>query len=317
MINFSFSNVFFSILSGIGAYIVYAGIAGRRKKGGAARLEAGLPSPVWSWTGGGSGEPNLVISDMPLPLVQRALAQPLADVGARLSRVERGDIEDRLRRSGWRYTSLGDYYASKVLGAVVLFVVAVIPCILFKLPLLGTVVVAAGSGLLGLFNPDLEIHRAIERRRKALFREMAWTLDRLAIVLESGMGFDTAITDLIWVSKGRGGLFMALLRDLGNTLLTGETNVTDIVEKLERSVPHLAEVDEFFQLVRTNLEKAQPIAGPLKILGDYMRDELNNNIEERRQKAEMTVVAITAGPVILGLLIAAVGPAMLGFFRVF
>lgn len=304
---FNFSNIFFSILAAIGAYIIFAGVSGRRK-GSAVRLKAGL---------GESGEPDLIISDMPLPLAQRALAQPLADIGARLSRAERGDIEDRLRRSGWRYTSLGDYYASKVLGMVVLFVVAVIPCILFKLPLLLTVFIAAGSGLLGLFNPDMEIRRAIERRRKALFREMAWTLDRLAIVLETGMGFDTAITDLIWVSKGRGGLFMALLRDLGNALFTGETNVTDIVEKLKRSVPHLAEVDEFFQLVRTNLEKAQPIAGPLKILGDYMRDELNNNVEERRQKAEMTVVAITAGPVILGLLIATAGPAMLGFFRVF
>ncbi len=299
----SFSNLFFSLIGALGFYVLLSSFW---KRGPSGRLASGLGQPH---------QPDLVLTDMPLPLGQRALAQPLADLGARVSRGDPNDIEDRLRRSGWRYTSTGDYYGSKVMSAIVLFVVAAVIAIVLRLPVPLTVLIAVGAGAVGLFSPDQEIGKATERRRKALFREMAWTLDRLAVVMETGLGLDTALKDLIWISKGRGGLFMALLRDLVNALFTRETNVQAVLERLRATAPRMPELDTFLQLVKVHLEQTQPIAHQLKALATHMRDELTNDIETRRQAAEMRIVFLTSGVIVPAMLIVIGGPAVLGFLR--
>ena len=289
----------FSLIFGIGFYWFISAIF---SKG---------PSQVL--TEPGATDPKAGLSDLPnIPLIQRAFA-PLSDAGRVLSRQDPAKIEDQLRRSGWRYRSVGDYYGSKMIGTVMLFAIAAVGCIFLGAPIWLTILIAIAAGLLGVVNPDQEIKSAIEKRKKAIFREMAWTLDRMAVVLETGLGFESTVQDIIWVSKGRGGLFMAILRDLTNSLYSGETKIDVIIERLRASVPSLGELDTFMQLVRTNLEKGQSIAPQLRELGEAMRDELTNEIETRRQAAELTLILITVGIIIPITMVIVAAPTILQF----
>jgi hypothetical protein len=141
-------------------------------------------------------------------------------------------------------------------------------------------------------------------------------LDRLAIMMESGSALTTGVNDLLDIAKGRGGLFMAVLRQIANDLKGGSRNPKQIVEYVRGVMPELPELDTFLQLMRINLEEGQPIAIQLRTLARSMRDELTNNIERRRQTAELRIVIVTSVVVVPVLLVIVGGPTLLTLTRV-
>ncbi len=300
-----FANVVFALVAGLGAYLFVTGIVNAlsRKQKVVAALDESQP------------EAEIVLSDSVFGL-GKPLGQPAARLGQRIFRDDPETVESKLRRSGWRYKSVLDFYGSKILNAVVLFVVVVIAGVIMRFPLPFLVLTAAAGGVFGLFNADIEVERAIQARRKALFREMAWTLDRLAIMMESGSALTTGVKDLLDISKGRGGLFMAVLRQIANDLKGGSRNPRQIVEYVRGVMPELPELDTFLQLMRLNLDEGQPIALQLRTLARAMRDELTNQIERRRQSAEMRIVIITSAVVVPVLLVIVGGPTLLTLMRV-
>lgn len=308
-------HVFFGLLVAIGLWMLVSGFAGLfHSTASQERMASFL---------GEKGNRQLIISDLP-PLAQRLLAQPLVDLGYFLFRnQDQTSLENRLRRSGWRYKSVGDYYGSKIATAVGFFALGAICAVLLGLPPLLIPCVAAGVGVLGLYKPDETLKNVTNERRDALYREMAWTLDRLATVMKTGEALESTLTritdeNLTWVAGGSGGLFIALLRDIAAGMSARRHDIQDMLADLRSRLPdNTPELDEFLLAVQVNIEKRQPIVDQLRALGRIMRDQLNNRIDDVAQKSELKVVAITSGVVVPSLLVVVGGAAIVGFMGTF
>lgn len=306
-----FINIFCAVLFGLAVFLFLNSWLGRWSGKSKSR-----PGAVTALEGDSGADESVVIRDAPFGLGRTGLARPAARLGARLPfRDDPITVESKLRRSGWRYNSVTEYYGSKVLNAIFLFVLAVVVTTLLQLPVFVIVAASLAFGLLGLFNADLELNKAIEQRRKAIFREMAWTLDRLAVLMETGSAVTTGLNDLVYMAKGRGGLFTAILREIANDLQNNENPIV-IVDKIRAAAPEIAELDTFLQLLRVNLQ-GQPIVPQVKALAASMRDELTNDIENRRQAAEMRVVIISSAVVMPAMLIVIGGPVFLSVTSLF
>ena len=263
------------------------------------------------------------VSDLP-DFLQTVLGQILLGFGHRLIRAQSAAaVEDRLRRSGWRYTSLGDYYASKIANALLYFFIGVF----FGNTLFGALTGAIAGvvfAFLGYLRPDEKIAEVTKERREGLKREMAWTLDRLATVMQTGDALGPSLSRLTdrnydWVAGGGGGLFVAVMRDISAGLSQNRSDIGQLVDEIRGTLPpDLPEVDEFLLLVRANLEKRQPVVEQLRVLSATMRDELNNKIEELAQKSELKIVMVTSGiivPMLLVIVGGAILPMVLGMLR--
>ncbi|MCC7362694.1 MAG: type II secretion system F family protein [Anaerolineales bacterium] len=302
-------HVFFGLLAALGIWLLLHGI----------RRAFQPPTSPLVTGGGHSNEPSDPVSALPR-FAQRRWSQPVSALGQRLlGQRDAAQLEDRLRRSGWRYGSVGDYYGSKIATAVTFFVAGAMCGLLLGLSASVITVIAGAVGLWGLFLPDLELRATVRERREALYREMAWTLDRVALVMRTGEALEPALQrvageSFAWLSGGSGGLFTALLRDIAAGLATQRHDVAELLSELRRTLPEdMPELDEFLQAVQINLEKRQPIVDQLRALARTMRDRLNNRIEETTQKAELKVVALTSGVIVPALLVVVLGAAILGF----
>jgi tight adherence protein C len=309
-------NIFLALLASVGVWLLLSGLTGSLFQRGEStqRMEPLL---------GRKADRQLIVSDLP-PLAQRLLAQLLTDLGASAFRkADQAGIEDRLRRAGWPYVSVGDYHGSKVLWGVLLLILGVVVSVFLNLPTLLIALLAAGLGFGGLYLPDIKIRRLTEERRQALFREMAWTIDRMATVMKTGEAFESSLNrltgnELAWVAGGSGGLFIALLRDIAAGLSAKPHDIREMLDEVRRTLPlGMPEVDEFLQAVQVNIEKRQPITDQLRALGRTMRDQLNNRIDEVAQAAALKVVVLISGVIVPSLLIVILGPALFEAFKAF
>ncbi len=298
-----FQNFSLALIGACGAWLIFVGCAGlfTRPK---AVLEVGLRRAA-----------AYPVSDLPL-LLQRVLGGVLHQAGRLFFRgQDPARIEDQLRRSGWRYLSVGDYYASKVANAMIYLLIGLIALSqLFSGGLI--VALALGLGVLGYIRPDEKVREALKQRKEGLKREMAWTLDRLAAVMQTGEALGPSLHRLTdanydWVAGGSGGLFIAVLRDVSAGLASNRSDIGALVDEIRTTLPaDVPELDEFLQLVRANLEKRQPVVEQLRAMSVNMRDELNNHIEDLAQKAELRIVLVTSG-VIVPLMLVVVGGVIL------
>lgn len=305
---------FFGLLTAFGIWLLMYGIRGLANKFPAAPLSAS-DRPI--------EEPVEQVTALPR-VAQQRWARPVSQLGQRLlGQRDATRLEDRLRRSGWRFGSVGDYYGSKIATAVTFFVVGAVSGLLLGFSAPALTIIAAVLGTWGLFLPDLELQATIRERREALYREMAWSLDRVALVMRTGEALEPALhrvagENFAWLSGGSGGLFTALLRDIAAGLSTQRNDVATLLAELRRTLPEdMPELDEFLQAVQINLEKRQPIVEQLRALARTMRDRLNNRIEDVSQKAELKVVALTSGVIVPALLVVVLGAAVLGFVGTF
>lgn len=152
-------NLFFALLVATGLGLLVTALRPHRQ-----RLSRAFRQPT---------EGQIYVSDLP-PLAQRLLAQPLTDIGLYLFQRQDADtVEDQLRRSGWRYTSVGDYYGSKVATAVTFFLGGLLLALVLGASPGWLTAIAVGLGAFGLQLPDYELKKVITHRREALYREMA------------------------------------------------------------------------------------------------------------------------------------------------
>jgi hypothetical protein len=286
------AQLFLATLTGIGLWLGLQWVLGLLKP----RDVEGQTQPAMQRGLGRSGQRELVVSAlewMP-PLAQRLIAPTVIDLGFLLfgARSDPASVEDRLRRAGWPFVSVGDYYGSKIAYTVGFFCVGALCGVLFGLNPLGVASLAAGTGLMGLLNADRDIEALLTQRRESLRREMAWTIDRLATVMSTGRQLQPTLVRLTsdeyaWVAGGAGGLFIALLRDIVRELSAGRNDVAVMLDELRRSLPEgVPELDEFLKVVQLNLEKNKPAVAQFRALGKTMRDQLNNRIDELAQEAE-------------------------------
>jgi hypothetical protein len=291
-------------VAAVGVWLVWVGVVGLFTKPKAA-LAVGLARPV-----------TYPVSDLPAG-IQRVTGGVLHVLGQRLLASQDGaKINGRLKRTGWVYQSIGDYQASKVANALIYAMGGAFAGNVLLGGSAAVVLGAIGFGFLGFQRPDERIHDILKKRRDSLRREMAWTLDRLAAVMQTGEALGPSLGRLTdqnydWVAGSGGGLFIAVLRDISAGLASGRNDISALLDEIRATLPEdIAELDEFLQVVRANLEKRQPVVEQLRALSITMRDDLNNRIEELAQKSELKIVLITSA-VIMPLLLIVVGGVLL------
>jgi Flp pilus assembly protein TadB len=301
-------HVFFGVLFAIGLWLLFSVLLGPRIRAALPGRMARLPKRE---------QEAVIVTDLP-PLAQRVLAAPLTDLGLAVFGGRDPDrLEDRLRRSGWRYQSAGDYYGSQMAMMIMLFTAGVVAGVALRFSPLGIAVVAAGLGAVGVYFPENNVRETTKQRREAIYREMAWTVDRVAAVLKTGQALEQSLNrvagdDYAWIAGSRGGLFTAVLRDIASGLASRRADIGAYLDELRADLPeNLPELDEFLQAVRFNVTLRQSIVEQLRALGSSMRNQLNNRIDEVAQKASLQVALITSGIVVPALLLIVGGVALL------
>ena len=257
-----------------------------------------------------------------VPLAQRVLSPVLFDL-VRLfdGRYDHDQVVDALRRSGWLYESPEDYYASKLVLAVVAFT-----CLVLSGVAVGAGGESLGVGLVGgglaLFYPNHRVRTALDERREAIQIEMAWVLDRLAAIMSAGYNLQPALTRLVgdqysWLSAGTAGVFTALMRDISVGLASGRTDYDDFLTDVRATAPRdLPELDEYLQIVLAHLRQGTSATGSLRLLARQLREKRNLKIDVIAQKTELQVSAVGSGVMLVSMLGIVIGPALIGLSQI-
>jgi Flp pilus assembly protein TadB len=312
------STLFFSLIGGLGVWLFYSTLTGQWE----VRAPAADAGQEFSLTRG-KQKAACVTALRGLPLAQRVLAQPLTDLGFILfGQQDQEALTDRLRRSGWRFLDAGDYYASRVATALIYLSLGVFIGVAANGPIQVTALLAGGLGFLGLSMPATEVRVTTRLRRDSLLREMAWTLDKVALVMQSGDSLSQALqrltdNELAWLAGGGGGLFTGVLRDVSNGMVMHPHDTHRMLEEVKADLPpNLPELDEFLQAVEVHITQGKDISGQLFAMAKSLREQLNLRIKQAAQNAQTQVMLLGAVNLLIAIVVT-VGPPFLAFLKEF
>lgn len=301
-----FTNVVIALIGALGVGLALAGLLYPVRQAQALRRQKGD-------TAGLAGVERLAEKkdDVELPpLLDRVLGPAIRDLVGFMGRnpARREGLERRLRRSGWRYKGAGDFYANKVMTAGLFFLggavfVAITGNLrLFFVPLL--------LGVMGLYVPDYEVSAALKRRRQALYVEMAFTLDQLALLMEAGLAFQQALKEL--AEKGGGGIFMAALRSAVAWIRLG-TPVPESLRKMMDDLPEEAELEKFV----SRAQKGGPMAEACRAQAGLMRSKVEHDLLSKGLRLVLVITTIGGALILPALALLVVGPPIVLALRIF
>lgn len=244
-------------------------------------------------------------SEMPfLDRALRPLLEPASIFLARLFRRLEAD-EERLAQAGHprRYQTAYDLYAWKALAGAVLFAAGLANALLAGT---GSLPVAFGLGLVGLFLPDYHLNQLIRKRREALRTEMAFVLHRLVIHLESSNTMPMAIER---VTEKPGGPFVRELREVLQDFNTGKF-LGPAMQNLAARNPGIEDVARFAELVIRADRLGQPLSQPLRNMANVMQAKVEAKIESSGLATSVKMVLPIGLLVLPAIGIVAMGPAV-------
>ena len=264
-----------ALLTGIGIFLIFASFsvpltaATRRIRGEATGPRLG-----------GMAEGN----------ISRAF---MVDLSQRL-KPESGDLEERLRRSGWFYESVAEFHARRILASLVFaflgiaIAVGAMVAIGIQVNFLFVAVAGTLSAVLGFLYPDRALNNVINKRRDSLRREMGFGLERISLFLQSGSDLLEALgqtsSDTMF---GRACSLIAAQAGTGRPISEVNSMVRD-------ELPITPEFDEFLQLVKTSIVKGQESVEPFRQRAASMREMLRRAIIEEGHRASIRVTLITS-----------------------
>lgn len=301
--------LFLAVIAAGGAFLLIDGVFGliprHRATGG---LEAGARAR-------GSVEVDeqirLTIMDDAPPLADRLLTPIFQDLGRSLSDEKKDEIEDLLRRSGWKYKTVGDYYATRVGLAAILFIGGAGFLIVSGEPFF--FVAPFALGVLGYFIPPREVQSAIKERSQQVLTEMAFSLDRLSLLLKAGIALSEAIGTL---AETEGGPFLAALRRVARRLGAGGVrDLEDALDEFQRDLPRDPEVQQFVNRLRVGFS-GTPVAESLGVQADRLQAAMNTRLLRRGLETVLIITTVGAAFMLpaLGLLI--LGPPLMLAFNI-
>ena len=234
----------------------------------------------------------------------------LMDISKRI-KPEGEDLLVRLRRSGWIYRSLAEFYARRMYSALLYMALAL--GISFALELfVGASVVPLGSAILGTLGavygfslPDRLVNRAIQRRRARLLKEMGFGLDRIALFLRSGADIADALGQTRDV-----GLFGEACGRLASSLSMGRP-IMEATDEVRYDLPKTPQFDEFLGMVTVAIQKGQSLVEPFQLRAAARRQRLKLEIIEEGNRARIKVVLITSVVILLASILVTILPTLI------
>ena len=239
---------------------------------------------------------------------------------ARLTRLGRrftpSDQAGRLRRKldlagnppGWDSDRILAY---KMLG---LFAGAAIGVLLplFLGSVVWAIVLGIGLAVLGYFGPNLFLYQLAYDRSKRIQRELPDALDLLVISVESGLGFDAALSQVARNTEGPlADEFFRVLQEmqLGTSRsdsMRALADRTDVVD-LRGFISAMVQADAF----------GIPIANVLRIQSHEMRVRRSQRAEESAQKVPVKVLFPLIFCILPSLFVVILGPGVISIISAF
>jgi len=243
------------------------------------------------------------------PLLDRSL-----NIGKKLTPADHADrIRHRLEVAGnppgW---SIDRVTSMKFIGFSAALAVSLIVSVTLGLgfaPMLGICVVAAVAGYLA---PNMYLYQKGSDRTENMQRALPDALDLLTISVESGLGFDAALSQVARNTEGPlAGEFARVLQEMQIGLGRGpalralgdRTNVPE----LRNFVSSMVQADAF----------GIPIATVLRVQSSEIRTKRRQRAEEQAQKVAVKILIPLIFCILPCLFIAVLGPAAIGILDAF
>lgn len=163
------------------------------------------------------------------------------------------------------------------------------------------VVVTAG----GWHVPELLVRNAADKRRAQLVRELPDLVDRLCVLVESGLVFDRALAR---ATKGSGGVLATELARTVQEVELGARRIDALQALADRT--DVAEVRRIVASLRHAEQYGVPVAQVLRTEAEALRDRANQLAEERAQKLPVQVLFPLVLCILPALLVVVLGPAL-------
>jgi len=261
--------------------------------------------------------PESMRRELDRPFSERVVSPSMArftEIGRRVTPAERsGTIRRRLELAGsppgW---DVDRVLAFKVIGVLVLALVASLLALAFSAPLLTIVIVTALAGLAGWFVPNLVLYQAAYNRSERIRRELPDALDLLSISVEAGLGFDAALSQVARNTEGPlADEFFRVLQEM--QIGTGRSDAmralgerTDVAE-LRGFVTAMVQADAF----------GIPIANVLRVQSREMRIKRSQRAEELAQKVPVKILFPLIFCILPALFVVILGPAAIRIITAF
>jgi len=224
----------------------------------------------------------------------------LADLSNRIRPVD-GNLETRLRKSGYIYTGPMEYHAKRMLLAISFFIIPVAAGLILKGNFLTVALIATGASVFGFIIPDRKIAGATNARKKTIQREMGFGLEQISLMLTSGEQLERALS-----SAKKTGEFGQICEHIAVGKATNRT-IGDIIAEIKEELPEISVMNEFLELVRME-SKGQNLVEPFRVMAMLQRDRLENEIIEAGGRAKVRVTMLTSAFVMMSALFVLVGP---------
>jgi tight adherence protein C len=251
------------------------------------------------------------------PFSDRVLA-PLLDRAVNLGkRLTPADHGERIRKklevagnpSGW---TVDRVTALKFIGFAAALVLGLIISVLFGLgfaPMLALCVVAA---LVGYSAPNLYLYQVGYDRTQKIQRAMPDALDLLTISVESGLGFDAALSQVARNTDGPlAEEFARVLQEMQIGLGRGAA----LRALGDRT--HVPELRGFVSAMVQADSLGIPVAQVLRVQSREIRTKRRQRAEEQAQKVAVKILIPLIFCILPCLFIAVLGPAAIGIFEAF
>ena len=251
------------------------------------------------------------------PFSDRVLA-PLLDRAVKLGkRLTPADHGERIRMKlevagnppGW---TVDRVTALKFIGFAAALILGLIISVLFGLgfaPMLGLCVVAS---LAGYFAPNLYLYLKGYDRTQKIQRAMPDALDLLTISVESGLGFDAALSQVARNTDGPlADEFARVLQEMQIGLGRGAA----LRALGDRT--HVPELRGFVSAMVQADSLGIPVAQVLRVQAREIRTKRRQRAEEQAQKVAVKILIPLIFCILPCLFIAVLGPAAIGIFEAF
>jgi tight adherence protein C len=258
---------------------------------------------------------NLEELELQAPFMERTLRPVAAGLSARMSRRASSSttekVEKRLAMAGnpgdlrvadW----LGIKVIGAIVGAIIFFLLFVVPLGLMGLPFPVNFVMVAVGGVLGYTVPEFWLGGRVKKRQKAILMMIPDTLDLLTISVRAGLGFDAALGKV--VEKLQGPLSDEFRRALAEVRVgkARRDALRDIVPRTE-----VVPLTNFIGAIIQAEQLGVSISKVLQVQSEQLRIERRQRAEEQAAKAPIKMLFPLVGCIFPSLFIVILGPAII------
>jgi tight adherence protein C len=252
---------------------------------------------------------NLRDRELSRSFVERIVLPVLARLGQTMRRITPLGMNERIERKlalagareGWDAERVA---AFKLLGALGVFVFAVLLSLAGGLSIVRAVILASVLAGIAFVIPDLLIEMKAAKRQDEIRKAMPDTMDLLTISVEAGIGFDGALAQVI--HKVPGELSLEIARMLQEIQL-GESRVDAFKNLAQRT--RVAELESFVLAMIQADVFGVSISKVLRAQANELRTKRRQQAERKAMQLPVKILFPTIFCVMPSLLVIVLGPA--------